>query len=184
MQTPKIILLNGVGSSGKTCLARALQAAAEDAFLHVQMDAFLAMLPTRYLDDPDGFTFASSTVEGHKVVSIHSGPVARRAMLGMRHAIVALAYNGNNLIVDEVLLGEEKNDYARLFETFQLITVGVLCPLHLLEERERQRGDRLVGLARRQYDKVHTGMNYTVTVDTSEATPGECAQVILRALSS
>ncbi|RKT21157.1 chloramphenicol 3-O phosphotransferase [Paraburkholderia sp. RAU2J] len=184
MQTTKIILLNGVGSSGKTSLARALQAASGDAFLHVQMDAFLAMLPTRYLDDPDGFTFASSTVEGHKVVSIHSGTVAQRAMRGMRHAIVALASNGNNLIVDEVLLGDEKNDYVRLFEPFQLITVGVHCPLHVLEERERQRGDRLVGLARWQYDKVHTGMTYGVTVDTSEATPEECAQVVLRALSS
>ena len=46
MKTAKIILLNGTGSSGKTSLARALQAASRDVFLHVQMDAFLDMLPT------------------------------------------------------------------------------------------------------------------------------------------
>jgi len=183
MQKAKIILLNGVGSSGKTSLARALQAASGDVFLHVQMDAFLDMLPTRYLDDPDGFTFASSTEDGKDVVSIRSGPVARRAMRGMRHAIVALAVEGNNLIVDEVLLGDEKKEYVRLFAPFQLITVGVHCALQVLEERERQRGDRLVGLARWQFDKVHTGMTYSVTVDTSEATPEECARVVMHALS-
>jgi chloramphenicol 3-O phosphotransferase len=183
MKTTKIILLNGVGSSGKTSLARALQAASKDPFLHVQMDAFIAMLPARYLSDRDGFTFASSTVDGKSVVSIQSGPVTQRAMRGMRHAMVALASEGNNLIVDEVLLGEEKNDYARLFEPFQLITVGVHCSLQVLEERERQRGDRLVGLARWQYEKVHAGMTYSVTVDTSEASPEECAQVVMRTLA-
>ncbi|WP_321884732.1 chloramphenicol phosphotransferase CPT family protein [Paraburkholderia bannensis] len=184
MQTTKIILLNGVGSSGKTSLARALQSASKDAFLHVQMDAFVSMLPTRYLDDPDGFTFASSTEDGKSVVSIQSGPVAQRVMRGMRRAMVALASEGNNLIVDEVLLGDEKDDYARLFAPFELVTVGVYCSLKVLEERERQRGDRLVGLARWQYNKVHTGMTYHVTVDTSEATPEECAQAVMRALSS
>ncbi|MEQ0777760.1 chloramphenicol phosphotransferase [Paraburkholderia tropica] len=133
---------------------------------------------------PDGFTFASSTVGGKNIVSIYSCPVSQRAMRGMRHAIVALASEENNLIVDEVLLGNEKRVYAPLFEPFQLVTVGVYCPLHVLEERERQRGDRLIGLARWQYDKVHAGMTYDVTVDTSEATPEQCAQVIMRAMSS
>jgi chloramphenicol 3-O phosphotransferase len=183
METAKILLLNGVGSSGKTSLARALQAASRDVFLHVQMDAFLDMLPARYLDDPDGFTFTSSTEDGKDVVSIRSGPVARRAMRGMRHAIVALAAEGNNLIVDEVLLGDEKKEYARLLTPFQLVTVGVHCPLEVLEERERQRGDRLVGLARWQYDKVHADMTYNVTVDTSKATPEECVRVVMHALS-
>jgi chloramphenicol 3-O phosphotransferase len=184
MQTTKIILLNGVGSSGKTSIARALQAASREPFLHVQMDAFMAMLPARYLDDPDGFAFTPSTVDGKSVVSIQSGPVAQRAMRGMRQAMVALASEGNNLIVDEVLLGDEKNDYARMFEPFRLITVGVHCPLQVLEERERMRGDRLVGLARWQYNKVHAGMTYNVTVDTSAASPEECAQAVLHTLPS
>lgn len=98
--------------------------------------------------------------------------------------MVALASEGNHLIVDEVLLGDEKGEYARLFEPFELLTVGVYCRLEVLEEREQQRGDRLVGLARWQHDKVHTGMTYNVTVDTSRATPEECARVVMRALSS
>ncbi|MDE1996547.1 MAG: chloramphenicol phosphotransferase, partial [Rhizobiaceae bacterium] len=34
----KILLLNGVGSAGKSSIARALQAIAAEPFLHVQMD--------------------------------------------------------------------------------------------------------------------------------------------------
>ncbi|WP_322013526.1 phosphotransferase-like protein [Paraburkholderia sp. J12] len=43
VQPAKIILLNGVGSSGKTSLACAFQVAAADVFLHVQMDTFLGI---------------------------------------------------------------------------------------------------------------------------------------------
>lgn len=80
-------------------------------------------------------------------------------------------------------MSTKKKEYARLFAPFQLITVGVHCALQVLEERERQPGDRLIGLARWQYDKVHTGMTYSVTVDTDQAKPDECAQIAMRALS-
>jgi chloramphenicol 3-O phosphotransferase len=52
----------------------------------------------------------------------------------------------------------------------------------VLEARERQRSDRMVGLARWQYDKVHAGRDYDFTVDTSTATPLECAELIKSAL--
>ncbi|WP_205128716.1 phosphotransferase-like protein [Burkholderia ubonensis] len=110
-----IVLLNGVGSVGKSALARELQAVTTDVFLHVQMDAFLAMLPGQYMDHPEGFMFSSSVEGERRVVSIQSGPVGARVMQGMRHAIAALASQGNNLIVDEVLLGQEKEDYVLAF---------------------------------------------------------------------
>lgn len=183
MKTTRIIVLNGVGSSGKTSLAHALQAMLDIPFLHVQMDAFLGMLPARYLNDADGFTFSSFIENGKDVVSIGSGPVARRAMQGMRHAVVALANQGNHLIVDDVLLGDEKAEYARLLAPFTVSMVGVHCPLEVLEERERQRGDRVAGLARWQYDRVHAGVTYDVTVDTSKATPEACARQVALALA-
>ena len=48
----------------------------------------------------------------------------------------------------------------------------------MLEARERQRGDRLIGLARWQFDRVHRDMRYDLEIDTSIATPLECAEVI------
>lgn len=40
----RIVLLNGVGSAGKTSVAKALRTIADEPFLHVQMDAFMDML--------------------------------------------------------------------------------------------------------------------------------------------
>ncbi|WP_281410999.1 hypothetical protein [Mesorhizobium sp. NZP2077] len=53
-----------------------------------------------------------------------------------------------------------------------------MAPLEVLEVREAQRADRLPGLARWQYDRVHKGTRYDLEVDTSRLTPLECAQRI------
>jgi chloramphenicol 3-O phosphotransferase len=174
----RIVLLNGVGSSGKSSIAKALQAITADPFLHVQMDTFLEMLPEQYQDHPDGLTFATVREHGTPSVVITTGPVADRAFRGMRHAIAAMAAQGNNLIVDDVLLGEGKAEYARLLSAFKVFLVGVFSPLAVLEARERQRGDRLIGLARWQFDRVHKDMTYDLEIDTSSASPMECAGLI------
>jgi chloramphenicol 3-O-phosphotransferase len=44
-QAGRIVVLNGIGSVGKSFVAKALQALVTEPFLHVQMDAFLDMLP-------------------------------------------------------------------------------------------------------------------------------------------
>jgi chloramphenicol 3-O phosphotransferase len=176
--TAKIVLLNGVGSVGKGSIAKALQTITREPFLHVQMDAFLEMLPAAYQEHPDTFTYETVQQDGKPAVVISSGPVGERLMRGMRHAIAAMAGQGNNLIVDEVLTGGDSTAYAALLASFELFLVGVLAPLDVLEARERERGDRLIGLARWQYDRVHRNIRYDLEVDTSRATPMECAQRI------
>lgn len=178
--TARIVLLNGVGGAGKGSIAKALQAITTEYFLHVEMDAFLEMLPEASFGQPDGLTFETVQEDGKPSVVIRTGPVAARAFRGMRHAIAAMAAQGNNLIVDEVLLGSEKAEYAELLSPFDVFLVGVFAPLDVLEARERERGDRLIGLARWQYDRVHKDMKYDLEVDTSRATPMECAELIRR----
>jgi chloramphenicol 3-O phosphotransferase len=176
--TARIVLLNGVGSAGKGSIAKALQTITTDPFLHVEMDAFLRMLPAACLGHPDGLTFETVQEDGKPVVIIRTGPVAERAFRGMRHAIAAMAAQGNNLIVDDVLLNGQMPEYVTLLSAFDLFLVGVFAPLDVLEARERQRGDRMIGLARWQYDRVHKGMKYDLKLDTSSATPMECANPI------
>ncbi|MCC7368261.1 MAG: chloramphenicol phosphotransferase [Chloroflexi bacterium] len=173
-----VVLLNGVGSAGKTSVAKALQKITSAPFLHVQMDAFLDMMPEPYLDHPEGLMFETGLQDGKPVISIQRGPVAERTFLGMRRAIAAMAQAGNNLIVDDVMLGNEATEYAALLCDVTLHMVGVSAPLDVLEARERARGDRLIGLARWQYDRVHQGKHYDLTVDTSKAAPAECALLI------
>jgi chloramphenicol 3-O phosphotransferase len=142
------------------------------------MDTFMEMLPEAYQQHPDGFGYETVHEDGKPLVVITTGPVGEQALRGMRHAIAAMAAQGNNLVVDDVLLGQEKAEYAELLSGFEVFLVGVFAPLDVLEARELERGDRLIGLARWQYDRVHEGMTYDLEVDTSIATPMECANLI------
>ncbi|MEZ5830532.1 MAG: chloramphenicol phosphotransferase [Dongiaceae bacterium] len=173
-----IILLNGVGSAGKSSIAKALQAITVEPFLHVEMDAFFAMMPERYWDHPDGVRFEQIQQDGKPAIVIRSGPVAERTFRGMRHAVAAMAGQGNNLIVDDVMLENEMAEYASLLAGFTLHVVGLFAPLELLEARERERGDRQIGLARWQYDRVHQGKRYDLEIDTATMPPPECANLI------
>jgi chloramphenicol 3-O phosphotransferase len=174
----RVILLNGVGSVGKSSIAKALQSITAEPFLHVEMDVFLNMMPERFWDHPEGLTFETVQQDGKPSVIIRSGPVAERTFRGMRHAIAAMARQGNNLIVDDVVLENEMAEYGSLLADFTLHAVGVFAPLDVLEARERERGDRLIGLARWQYDRVHQGKSYDLEFDTSNSTAMECADLI------
>ncbi|RWQ21644.1 chloramphenicol phosphotransferase [Mesorhizobium sp.] len=176
--TAKIILLNGVGSAGKSSVAKALQTMTTEPFLHVEMDTFIDMLPEALQDDAAGFAYEVIEESGKFQVVIRVGPVGGRTLRGMRHAIAAMAGQGNNLIVDDVLCGGEISEYLRLLSGFDLRLVGVFAPLDVLEAREIQRADRLPGLARWQYDRVHKDIGYDLEIDTSTLTPLECARRI------
>jgi chloramphenicol 3-O phosphotransferase len=65
-----------------------------------------------------------------------------------------------------------------LLAPFQVFLVGVHARLETLEAREKARGDRLIGLARWQFDRVHNGMVYDLEIDTDHASPAECALAI------
>jgi chloramphenicol 3-O phosphotransferase len=87
-----------------------------------------------------------------------------------------MAEAGNDVVVDEVLWDPDAlADYRSRLAQFDFHIVGLFAPLEVIEERERQRGDRDLGLARWQYDKVHGGMEYDLELDTSSATPDELA---------
>ncbi|WP_170410409.1 chloramphenicol phosphotransferase CPT family protein [Ruegeria atlantica] len=180
-----VILLNGVGSVGKSSIAKALQNITKQPFLHIEMDAFLAMLPDRLAGDPDGLSFEKRVVDGNAVTFARVGPAASRALSGMRRSVAAMASAGNNLIVDEVLFGNTEAgsanavaEYQSLLEPYNFYMVGVFASLGVLEERERKRGDRTLGLSRWQYERVHDGMTYDLSVNTEDASPLACAELI------
>jgi len=174
-----VIILNGVGSVGKTSVARAFQAIAAAPFLHVAMDSFLDMLPQRLIGEPEGLVFETVRQQGKPCTIIRTGPAVERALRGMRHAVAAMAAEGNNLIVDEVMIDATKEQaYRAVLSRFDLRFVGLFAPLEVLEARERERGDRDIGLARWQFDQVHRGIAYDLEIDTTRASPAEGARMI------
>ncbi len=173
---PTIILLNGIGSVGKSSTARALQAIAHTPLLHVSMDTFIDMLPEKYLSHPEGLLFQRTPDQG---IAIHTGPILHRALAGMRHAIVALAEQGNSMVLDEVLTSPDQVEtYRTLLSPYRLHLVALHAPLDVLEVREKARGDRELGLARWQWGRVHQGVAYDLQIDTTALTPTETAQRI------
>jgi chloramphenicol 3-O phosphotransferase len=135
----RIILLNGVGSVGKSSVARALQTIVTDPFLHVAMDTFIDMLPEAMVGHPDGVIFETIQEQGRPSVTIRTGPVMQRLMHGMVRAIDVMARAG---IFDVVMLGSDEAQRSRsILSQHTLYFVGLFAPLEVLEARERQRGE-------------------------------------------
>lgn len=176
----KIIFLNDVGSVGKTSIAKMLQAILKQAYLHVGVDQFIEMMPEKYIGHYQGINFKASQINGKPIVEITTGEMGKRVMQGMRHAIAALAHQGNNLIIDEVIIGNEMKEYTQLLSPFQVFYIGVFAPLDVIEHRECGRKDRFIGLARWQYDLVHQHKSYNLEIDTTSLSPMDCAKLIKR----
>jgi chloramphenicol 3-O phosphotransferase len=78
---PQILILNGVGSVGKSSTARALQAMVTTPFLYVAMDAFLDMLPKKLFGQAEGLVFETVWDQGKRCIVIRSGPLVEQAMV-------------------------------------------------------------------------------------------------------
>jgi chloramphenicol 3-O phosphotransferase len=177
MRRACVVVLNGVGSVGKSSTARALQTIAARPLLHVAMDQFIEMAPPRLFGTEDGLRFEPGVSDGRPSVGIATGPAFERLMSGMRGAIAAMAAAGNDLVVDDVWDGEEA-EYRRLLIGHELRLVGLFAPLEVIEAREAARGDRELGLARWQYGRVHRGVAYDLEIDMTTKTPDEAAAAI------
>jgi chloramphenicol 3-O-phosphotransferase len=106
----------------------------------------------------------------------------------MHHSIATFSQLGLNVIVDTVILDIPQEagwlpECTQILQGYPALFVGVHCPLHELERREKERGDREIGQAKWQLDKVHTHGLYDLEVNTYEQTLDECADQILQALS-
>lgn len=161
----QIILLHGASSSGKTTLARAVQASVELPFWHISVDHLRdsGILPmdrfrkgdfdwSRYRDDIfDGF---------HAAVS-------------------AFADAGNNLIVEHILDGPGwAETVVRGLRMHDVFFVGLQCDLQSLKEREARRGDRPTGSAARDFATIHNNRRYDLELDGTVAAE-ENAQTLL-----
>lgn len=172
-----LILINGPTSSGKSSLVGALQSAAPELYLEAGLDKFLWMLPGRYFKQPLWPQILGTQGQ--------AGPAMHTLAHGMHHALAALLRTGNNVLADHVLLEADwLRECEALFSGLPTLFVGALCPVEVLEERERARGDRTLGHARAQLARVHFGARYDVIVDTSQTTPEEGAGAVLTHLVS
>ena len=157
----KVIFLNGTSSSGKSSIARELLTILDDTYFHLPVDAFHAMRSQNEIADED--LPAELT----------------RTSMGYHRAVAGMVAAGNNVVVDHVLSFPWRlADCLDLLVPEDVTFVGVRCPLEEVVRRERERGDRPVGQAARQFHQVHAHGTYDLEVDTSTHSPRECAEQI------
>jgi chloramphenicol 3-O phosphotransferase len=182
-QAGRIILLNGASSSGKSSIAAELQSLLEEPYMHLGIDTVFTMVPPKCkCDDPcdlKAFVWRPKR-KALPEVEISVGDLGHKIMRGFHRACATLCDNGINLIIDHVLFEPRwTRECFELFEPFELLFVGVYCSLEVLERRERERGDRQIGLAKFTAFQAHKGQKYDLVVDTSSSSALECATQIV-----
>ena len=149
-----IILVHGASSAGKSTLCRALQQRIDSPFWHYSID---------HLRD-------SGVLPRER---IQSGEFAWRAMRsaffdGFHRSIGVFAGAGNNLIVEHIVETREwLADLLGILSDIDVFFVAVHCPLAELERRESARGDRPIGMAKTDFESVHTFATYDFEVDST-----------------
>jgi len=173
MDKGKIILLNGVSSSGKSTLGLALQDTLPVKYFLFSQDGFSETWPYKYWkEDSDGIYIET--------------------MQYMNRTIRMLAGSGVNIIIDHLFLDNGRSgatgvvvlrDCVERFWDLPVLFVRVDCDMEELDRRERWRGDRGVGTAEWQVRELYPRQTYDMVVSTSALSTIRCAEEITNAMA-
>jgi chloramphenicol 3-O phosphotransferase len=171
--TARVIVLNGGSSSGKSGIARCLQAILPDPWLAFGTDTLVQALPPSAGTSAAGIEFAP---DGEVII----GPEFRMLEAAWIAGVAAMARAGARIIVDEVFLGgpASQQRWKDALGTLPVLWVGVRCESAVAAGREIARGDRVIGMAASQAEVVHEGIVYDLLVDTTRTEALGCARVI------
>ncbi|WP_309385948.1 chloramphenicol phosphotransferase CPT family protein [Cerasicoccus frondis] len=165
---PPVLFLNGTSSVGKTTMAKEFQRQWGEPTLYASIDSFIFMFPQHVLDNDE----------------------VRKQVLwpligAFNKSLPNIVECGFPVIIDYVM--ESRVWLEQCLDSlagFDVYFVGVECPLEELERREKERGDRQVGFARWQNDRVHQYGAYDLVIDTGALTPEACATKLCELLKS
>ncbi|HET9015619.1 MAG TPA: chloramphenicol phosphotransferase CPT [Thermomicrobiaceae bacterium] len=169
----QVIVLNGASSSGKTGIARCLQAILPQPWIRLGVDDLLDALPPSLMGGGSGVVIGQ---QGEVIV----GESFRELEVAWQTGVAAMARAGAGIIVDDVFLGGAASQ-QRLRERLAglaVLWVAVRCDPEVAAGREIARGDRVVGMAAGQAEVVHRGVVYDLEVDTSHTESLDCARAI------
>jgi len=171
--TTQVIVLNGGSSSGKSGIARCLQAVLPDPWLAFGVDTLIQAMPLALQMSATGIEFGP---DGEVVV----GPEFRTLEAAWITGIAAMARAGARIVIDEAFLGgaASQQRWQDALGALRVLWVGVRCDAAVAAGREMARGDRVTGMAAAQAELVHQGVFYDLQVDTTHTEALECARTI------
>lgn len=167
MNKGKIIVLNGVSSSGKTTLAKEIQDAFDEPYMRLSIDDFINMMPS-------------------KMIKTDLGNTVYKCQTIMLQTITMLSDAGINVVVDNIMLTyfQTLKQYISELYDYPVLFVKVDCPPHELRRREADRGDRAIGQGDSQIDDLEPKTMYDITVNTFINTISECVKLIEKKLDA
>lgn len=161
----RIILLNGASSSGKSTLAAAIKESLKVKcnleYEIISIDDFLKMSSNDVIYEDDVYDISPMLCQ------------RARELLQMKEGI----------IIDHVITSERI--YCMLRESLQhydFLSVHVMCPMRILKEREKQRGNRCIGSAEASLQYLYPKGGYEIMVDTYEMPTSDCVSKIVQML--
>ncbi|KQW85188.1 AAA family ATPase [Ensifer sp. T173] len=165
VERAKIIFIHGASSSGKSTLARAVQAQIGEPFWHVSIDHIRdsGTLPT------ERFRRGDFRWQEYRA----------RFFEGFHRSLVAYASAGNNLLLEHIL--EEPgwaSELAMMLQSFDVFFVALHCELQELVRRETLRADRPIGSATDDFHRIHEGQRYDLQLHSGQAVEDNAAQLI------
>lgn len=123
-----------------------------------------------------------STIHTRRLDDAGIADMLRRTRLGYHRAVAALASAGNDVIMDYPLSEQWRlDDLLTVLDGYDVTLVEVRCAPDELDRRERDRGDRPLGLARSQ-PLVYSHGEFDIAVDTTDTAPTDCATMIANGL--
>jgi chloramphenicol 3-O phosphotransferase len=175
-----IVLMNGTSSSGKTSISMELINQKEILFHHLSIDDFFYNY-NDFIDNKFPDIEPTREVDNQVVGQILFDPI-----FSVYYSTIKLfSEMGLNVIVDTVIDNDKRfNDYLDALFNHPTLFVGVICSKEELIRREQIRGDREIGLANSQFNKVYCFNEYDLEVNTEELNPTECAEKILSFIKS
>ena len=177
--TTQVIVLNGGSSSGKTGIARCLQAVLPEPWLAFSIDDFVDSMPPDLQESDAGLEVAADG-------GVSVGADFMRLEAAWMAGLAATVRAGARVVVDDVFLGgpHSQERWRGALAGLDVLWVGVRCEAAVAAAREIARGDRARGMAEKQAETVHEGVVYDIEVDTTHAESLDCARTIAESVVS
>jgi chloramphenicol 3-O phosphotransferase len=160
-----VIFLHGASSSGKSTLARALQAKLPVPFWHYSIDHLR-----------DSGVLPSARI---KAGDFHWRDMRAAFFGGFHNSVAAFADAGNNIIVEHIIdTPGWREELARLLAPHDVLFVGLHVSVDELNRREKMRGDRPQGSAEADHHSIHLGLSYDLELNTENDLDANVRQVL------
>lgn len=180
-----VVILNGASSVGKTSVGKSLQDIMNEHYLLLGLDNIIYTMPERINDykadmlPRDGFFWLAETDKnGKSLMHLTAGSYAQRIYKMLIKQVKFFADSGFNIIVDHLSLINDYEIWNKELIDHDIVFCGLTASQEILDQREKARGDRVIGGSRAQMLNVHDGYNYDIFIDTSHTEPLKTAKEI------